>query len=289
MVLATSSIVFESIIWYNIHMENERLTYEKLNSLDKEILIQLLLSTKEQLDNALLKLDEMSKQINETNATIRILTEQLAIANQRRFGRKTEKNLVLDEEDGQQLFFNEVEFEFDKGVIEEPDIETVVKSYRRKKKGKRDSDLSGFPVRVEEHTLSDEELAELFPDGYRYLPDEVYRKLEMHPATYEVIEHHIKVYKGKKNGTIVKADHPKEMLNNSIATPSLVAAIINAKYTNAMPLYRQEQEFARQDVVISRQVMANWVIRLTEKYLSLVYDRMKKELFRCPVLHAAFK
>ena len=149
--------------------------------------------------------------------------------------------------------------------------------------------MSGFPVRVEEHTLSDEELAELFPDGYRYLPDEVYRKLEMHPATYEVIEHHIKVYKGKKNGTIVKADHPKEMLNNSIATPSLVAAIINAKYTNAMPLYRQEQEFARQDVVISRQVMANWVIRLTEKYLSLVYDRMKKELFRCPVLHAAFK
>ena len=99
--LAASSIVFESQIWYNIHMENERLTYEKLNSLDKEILIQMLLSTKEQLDNALLKLDKMSKQINETNATIRILTEQLAIANQRRFGRKTEKNLVLDEEDGQ--------------------------------------------------------------------------------------------------------------------------------------------------------------------------------------------
>ena len=49
MVLATSSIVFESQIWYNIHMENERLTYEKLNSLDKEILIQLLLSTKVQL------------------------------------------------------------------------------------------------------------------------------------------------------------------------------------------------------------------------------------------------
>lgn len=286
MVLAASSIVFESQIWYNIHMENERLTYEKLNSLDKEILIQLLLSTKEQLDNALLKLDKMSKQINETNATIRILTEQLAIANQRQFGRKTEKNLVLDEGDGQQLFFNEVEFEFDKGIVEEPDIETVVKSYRRKKKGKRDSDLSGFPVKIEEHTLSGEELAELFPDGYRYLPDEVYRKLEMHPATYEVIEHHIKVYKGRKSGTIVKANHPKEMLNNSIATPSLVAAIINAKYTDAMPLYRQEQEFARHDVVISRQVMANWVIRLTEKYLSLVYDRMKKELFRCPVLHA---
>ena len=110
--------------WFTVY-ENERLTYEKLNSLDKEILIQMLLSTKEQLDNALLKLDKMSKQINETNATIRILTEQLAIANQRQFGRKTEKDLVLDEEDGQQLFFNEVEFEFDKGIVEEPDMKLL--------------------------------------------------------------------------------------------------------------------------------------------------------------------
>ena len=54
------------------------------------------------------------------------------------------------------------------------------------------------------------------------------------------------------------------MLNNSIATPSLVAAVINGKYTNAIPLYRQEQEYARNDVNISRQTMANWVITVVE-------------------------
>lgn len=67
-------------------------------------------------------------------------------------------------------------------------------------------------------------------------------------------------------------------MDNSIATPSLVAFIMNGKYVNAVPLYRQEQEFERNDINISRQTMANWVIRPTEKYLSLVYDRLVEEI-----------
>ena len=113
----------------------------------------------------------------------------------------------------------------------------------------------------------------------------MYKKLELIPAVFEVHEHHIAVYKGK-NGKIVKAEHPKEMLNGSIATPSIVSAVIHGKYTNAVPLYRQEQEFARNDVNISRQTMANWVITSAERYISLVYDRMKEELLKSPVIHA---
>ena len=84
-------------------------------------------------------------------------------------------------------------------------------------------------------------LQELFDGDYRKLPDEVYKKLEFHAATFEVVEHHIEVYCGNKNQKMVKADHPAELLNNSIATPSLVAAILNAKYVNSIPLYRLEQ------------------------------------------------
>ena len=107
----------------------------------------------------------------------------------------------------------------------------------------------------------------------------MYRKLKVEPAVFTVVEHHIKVYKGK-DGKIVKGKRPKEMLNNSIATPSLAAFIMNGKYVNAVPLYRQEQEFARNDVNISRQVMANWMITTAERYLSLVYDRLKAEIVR---------
>lgn len=138
----------------------------------------------------------------------------------------------------------------------EPGIDTVIvpAHKRRKRKGKLDEDLSDFPVKVIEHTMTEKELNDCFPEGYGRLPDEVYRKLELIPAVFEVHEHHIAVYRGK-NGKIVRAERPKEMLDASIATPSLVSAIINGKYTNAVPLYRQEQEFSRNDVNISRQTM----------------------------------
>ena len=251
----------------------EKMTREQLNNLDKEALITLVLSFQEQLAI-------MNEQLEK-------LTEQIKIMSARQFGRSTEKSLspsdqlsILD------MGFNEAEFIVQGRVVNEPVIETVVKEHKRKKpKGKREDDLKGYPVTVVEHNLSEAELKDKFPEGYSTLPDEIYKKLEMHPATFEVIEHHIKVYKGK-DGSIVKGNRPKEMLNNSIATPSLVAAILNAKYVNAVPLYRQEQEYERNDVSISRQVMANWVITTAERYLSLVYDKLKAEIGNSKVVHA---
>ena len=92
----------------------------------------------------------------------------------------------------------------------------------------------------------------------------------------EVVEHHIAVYAGKKSDQITRAERPVDLLRNSIATPSLVAAIMNAKYTNAIPLYRISQELQRSELLLSRATMANWVIRCSERYLSLVYDRLQR-------------
>ena len=255
-------------------MGKEKLTREQLNSLDKDILITLLLG--------------MQDQLAQQTAAIEKLTEQIALMNTRSFARKSEKCLT----DDSQLscfaeIFNEIESLVTEQTSMEPALEEVVvpAHKRRKAKGKLEEDLKDFPVKIVEHTLSEEELAACFPEGYKRLPDEVYKKLELIPAVFEVHEHHIAVYKGK-NGNIVRADHPKEMLDHSIATPSLVSAIINSKYTNALPLYRQEQEFARNDVNISRQTMANWVMIAAERYISLLYDRMKEEIIKSSVIHA---
>ncbi len=60
------------------------------------------------------------------------------------------------------------------------------------------------------------------------------------------------VYAAKKADvdTIVRADRPVDLLRNSTATPSLVAAIMNAKYTNAIPLYRIAQDFEQSDKIL---------------------------------------
>lgn len=247
-------------------------TKEQLDTFNKDILVTMLL----QMQDVLL---EMSNNFE-------LLLEQIRISNQGRFGQSSEK---IELQNQLAFCFNEAEATVaDAKEITEPTIEQVIPEHKRrvKKKGKRDEDLAAFPVRVKDHVLSPEKLQELFDGDYRKLPDEVYKKLEFHPATFEVVEHHIAVYCGNKNQKIVRADHPVELLNNSIATPSLVAAILNAKYVNSIPLYRLEQEFKRNEVNISRQVMASWVIRGCERYLSLLYDRMHKELYKSSVLHS---
>ena len=240
---------------------------EELNQMNKEDVIALLLQSQKQ--NAL-------------------FWEQLATMQAQRFGRKTEK---LEELAGQLGMFNEAEAEAEKAEPEdetgEPETEEITYTRTKRPKGKLDEMLKGLPVREERHELSEEELTEVFGEnGWKQLPDEVYRKLEYHPATKEVVEHHIAVYAAKKEDRIVRAPHPAELLNHSIATPSLVAGIMNGKYTNAMPLYRIAQELERTGVKIPVPTLANWVIRCGERYLSLVAERLQAELRKLPILQA---
>ncbi|KAI4445914.1 hypothetical protein C823_000431 [Eubacterium plexicaudatum ASF492] len=95
--------------------------------------------------------------------------------------------------DGQMsLFFNEPEATASEPgtQAEEPDFEEVVIRRKKKQKGKREDDLKGMPVTVIKHEMSEEELKEAFPDGkYKRLPDEVYKRLEFHPASFENHSH----------------------------------------------------------------------------------------------------
>jgi transposase len=250
----------------------------ELTKYKKDELISLVLS-QQQVNEA------QENHLKELNAKMDLLLEQLSISTQKRFGRSSEK---IEWEDQLVMCFNEAEVTISNLYVIEPTFEEITpKAYKRKKeKGKREEDLKDLPVKVIEHTLSMDVLQSTFGDKWRRLPDEVYKRLTFHPATFEVEEHHVGVYCGTDNQTIIKADRPVDLLRNSIVTPSLEAAILNSKYVNAVPLYRLEQEFARQDMKISRQVMANWTIKCAERYFSLLYDRLQTELLKHDILQA---
>jgi transposase len=250
-------------------------TEDELNQCSKKVLISLFLAMQEQME--------------QLNRNMKLLTEQVAIANQKRFGRSSEK-LEFDGQLTMKECFNEAEITVDTaGIIAEPEMEEVCpRPYkRRKQKGTREADLHDIETETIAHELSEDQLTDLFgKGGWKRLPDEVYKRLQFTPASFKVEEHHVAVYAGKDNQTIIKADRPMDLLRNSIVTPTLEAAIMNSKYVNAIPLYRLEQEFARNDVHISRQVMANWTILCAERYLSLLYDYLHRELYNCPVIQA---
>ena len=145
-----------------------QLSDEQLNTLNKEALVIIVSSLQDQLLALQSQLDHANAQLSDNNRQIELLTEQIRIMNQRFFGRRSES--AVSDIDGQiSLFdsFNEAEY-MNQEPSKEPAItEVIIPSYHRKKAvGKRESDLSGLPARIIEHTLSDEELAVKFPDGY---------------------------------------------------------------------------------------------------------------------------
>lgn len=255
----------------------KQLSSLELNSMSKKDLAAMVLQMQQLHQQLLQQQKQMEQQIHTLN-------EKIAIMNARHFGRSTEKLETLP---GQMNIFNETEVAAAEAIAE-PAIEQVVVR-RKKKKGQRKEDLSRLPVRIKNHELTKEQLNKIFGEnGWKRLPDEVYSRVEYQPAVREVVEHHVAVYAAKKNDvdTIVRADRPVDLLRNSIATPSLVAAIMNAKYTNAIPLYRIAQDFEQNDMLLSRATMANWVIRCSERYLSPVYDRLQKHLREQNIIQA---
>jgi len=53
-----------------------------------------------------------------------------------------------------------------------------------------------------------------------------------------------------------------------------------------MPLYRQEQQWKRMGIELSRQTMANWMIQGAERWLRPVYEGMGEHLIKSEILHA---
>lgn len=261
-----------------------KFTEEQLNTLDKSFIVNLFLQLQDQND-------KLSGEIQELNKKMEVLIEQITLANKNRFGRSSEKmtdtaQICFMEVDGTIVFFNEAEAVSDLDA-EEPD--TLESKLARKSKtvGKKEADIKGLPVNVINHYMTEEELtAEFGENGWKQLPDAISKRYRFIPAKVEIDEHHVGVYASKKDGRILKADHPKALLHGSLVSPTIAAAIMNGKYVNAVPLYRLEQEFSRYGLTITRQNMANWMIRLGESYLAVLYDYLHQKLYDYHVIQA---
>lgn len=261
-----------------------KFTEEQLNTLDKSFIVNLFLQLQDQND-------KLSGEIQELNKKMEVLIEQITLANKNRFGRTSEKmmdtsQICFMEVDGTIVFFNEAEAVSDLDA-EEPDTLESKPARKPKTVGKKEADIKGLPVNVINHYMTEEELtAEFGENGWKQLPDAISKRYRFIPAKVEIDEHHVGVYASKKDGRILKADHPKALLHGSLVSPTIAAAIMNGKYVNAVPLYRLEQEFSRYGLTITRQNMANWMIRLGESYLAVLYDYLHQKLYDYHVIQA---
>lgn len=267
----------------------ENYTAEQLNNTDKSLLVTMILNQQERICELQKQIESLLKQSAADSEKLQQILEQLQLSNRARFGRSSEKvkmpgQIAFMEVDGSIVFFNEAEAVCDLSE-EEPQELTVHRA--KKKSGKRDRDLSGLETNRIDHYMTDEELTKRFGEnGWKQLPDQVTRKYHFQQAKVTVSEHHIGVYASKTDGGIIKAPHPSWLMPSSPVSPSLGAAIINAKYVNAVPLYRLEKEFERYGLQITRRSMANWMIRIGSDYLGILYDYLHRKLYEYHVIQA---
>ena len=251
-------------------------TEEQLNNFDKATLVQLFLAQQSQL--------------KDIDQKLQLLLEQVAALNNHRFGRSSEKldtenQISFMEVDGTIIYFNEAEAVASLSDDVSDDGEVPEKPRSKKTKGKRVADIQNLPVVPVDHKMTEEELvAEFGEEGWYQLDDEIYRRYRFTPMKVEIEEHHVGVYKSKKDNHFKKADHPAYLLRNSLVSPSLLAGIWNAKYVNAEPLYRQEQEFQRMGLAIGpsrvrRDISPSCMIICTRGYMIIMCCRQTKHRY----------
>jgi len=225
---------------------------------------------------------QMKESIQKLEALVKHYEGLLLNAKRHQFGASSERV------EGQMNLFCEAE------PPAPPEVEEI--TYKRKKqKGKREEDISNLPiVRVDYELPEDERGCPECGDPMKDIGVTVRKSIDIIPAKAILKEEAIHAYActdvecEKKAGRkiIVKADAPKPLISGSLASPSLVSHIAVQKYSNGMPLYRIEKGFQYDGVNISRQNMANWVIKCSEDYLEAIYRRMIGFLLKESVLHA---
>ncbi len=232
-------------------------------------------------ENAALK-----TRIQELEALNNWYMEQLKLSRQKQFGQSSESSKRDDLE--QLNLFNEAEADR-QPFVAEPDTETI--SYQRKR-NKRGENIQHLPVEVIEYILpEDEQACPKCGDHLHVMSKEVRKELTIVPAKVKVIEHASYVYscrnceKNDIETLVITAKSPQALLPKSMVSAELLAYIISQKFVNAMPLYRQEQEFKRLGVVLSRQNLSNWIIK-GSALLGPILENLKQELLASPLLHS---
>ena len=240
---------------------------------------------KKQIDSLITRVDEQSALIAKMELLIKHYEEQLLLLKRRQFGTSSEKTDI----DFRQLNLWSETVETDSPELENEEITYT----RRKRRGKREADLSNLPIeRIDYELMEHERTCPECEELMRDIGVDVRRELKLIPAQVVVVEHAAHTYacgicqKNNDFTPIMKAEAPKPLISGSLASSSLVAYIATQKYQNAMPLYRLEKGFQYDGVVISRQTMANWVIKCAENYLFTIYEALKAQLLEESVLHA---
>ena len=207
----------------------------------------------------------------------------------REFGQSSEK---ADADSRQMLLlFDEAENEAEV-KRPEPSVEEITYT-RRRCTGSKEDNFESLPIEKIVHSIPEEErICPECGDPMHIMGHEKRRELTIIPAQVKIVEHEREVYSCRRcereniKVPVIKAPMPEAVIKGSAASAASIAHIMVQKYMNAVPLYRQELSFLNDGFFLSRQTMANWLIRASSDWLEPLYEQMRQRLLKEGILHA---
>jgi len=199
------------------------------------------------------------------------------------FGRKADK--VEYDENQLKLpgLFNEAEAT----SLPEADEVEVVPEHTRRKRGGRKPLPESLPREERVIDLSEEDkVCDCCGKQMVKIGEDCTERLQYQPAVATVIVEKRPKYGCRQCECAPKQAKPApQLIPKSIATPSLLAFVLIGKFIDAIPLYRQEKQWARLGVDLSRAVLSSWVVRCGT-LLTVLWELMQQEMRGCDLVQA---
>jgi transposase len=123
----------------------------------------------------------------------------------------------------------------------------------------------------------DPEPVQTQPEGWRCIGQEVSEQLDYEPGRFlrrRIIRRKY-VHRTQTDHAPIIAPLPASLRERGLAAPGLLAQVLVSKYCDHLPLYRQEQIFARRHQVhLPRQTLSRWV-ELCADWLKPIYETIR--------------
>ena len=259
-----------------------------MKTIENKQTIDLQNMSRRDLENEYIKL---KTQATDLAAKLDWYEQQYRLSKAKMFGPSSEKGV-----EGQLTLpiFNEAEAEREMLNIEpkEEELPTEENKKNRKNPHGKKHDIKNLPVIVTTYQLSTEDQFCTKCGGPLHeIRPEIRTELEVIPAKVIVHKYESMIYgcrgcEKDQTSSIIKAPGaPEAIIKGSMVSASLLSDIMVKKYVDATPLYRQEQDYKRKGIPITRNNMAHWVIRGSDDWLQLMYDRLQELLLAKDVIH----
>ena len=211
---------------------------------------------------------ELDTQLQDLTRKLELYEEQVAWLKNKLYGRGTEK--LSDAEREQLRLFDEIESSADGEPEDDPPaVDQAAGAAPKPRRSPKRQPLPEWLPRVE-RVIDLQEQDKQCACGHEMvrIGEDSAERLDVIPPQMQVIRtvrpkyacHHCEGSGDEDRPAVRVALAPPALIPKGLASAGLLAFIATAKFCDALPLYRQERQFARLGIKLSRRTMSGWMI-----------------------------